>query len=143
MDHKFQENMEDLFDIEPVEAEAEVVSAKPPIQNVDDIDSDYKYARTELYELIQKGQVAIDELIEVARSSNHPRAYEVAFQGIKNVADITDKLADLQKKMKDIRSEDKKSSPTTVNNTMFVGSTADLAKMLKNASKNLNNQKGK
>jgi hypothetical protein len=143
MDHKFQENMEDLFDIEPVEAEAEVVSAKPPIQNVDDIDSDYKYARTELYELIQKGQVAIDELIEVARSSNHPRAYEVAFQGIKNVADITDKLADLQKKMKDIRAEDKKSSPTTVNNTMFVGSTADLAKMLKNASKNLNNQKGK
>lgn len=135
--------MEDLFDIEPVEAEAEVVSAKPPIQNVDDIDSDYKYARTELYELIQKGQVAIDELIEVARSSNHPRAYEVAFQGIKNVADITDKLADLQKKMKDIRAEDKKSSPTTVNNTMFVGSTADLAKMLKNASKNLNNQKGK
>jgi hypothetical protein len=143
MDHKFQENMEDLFDIEPVEAETEIVSDKPPIQNADDIDADYKYARTELYELIQKGQVAIDELIEVARSSNHPRAYEVAFQGIKNVADITDKLADLQKKMKDIRAEDKKSSPTTVNNTMFVGSTADLAKMLKNASKNLNNQKGK
>jgi len=140
MDHKFQENMEDLFDIEPVETE--VVSTKPPVENVEDIDADYKYARTELYELIQKGQVAIDELIEVARSSNHPRAYEVAFQGIKNVADITDKLADLQKKMKDIRTEDKK-SPTTVNNTMFVGSTADLAKMLKNASKNLNNQKGK
>lgn len=132
--------MEDLFDIEPVETE--VVSTKPPVQNEEDIDADYKYARTELYELIQKGQVAIDELIEVARSSNHPRAYEVAFQGIKNVADITDKLADLQKKMKDIRTEDKK-SPTTVNNTMFVGSTADLAKMLKNASKNLNNQKGK
>ena len=132
--------MEDLFDIEPVETE--VVSTKPPVQNEEDIDADYKYARTELYELIQKGQVAIDELIEVARSSNHPRAYEVAFQGIKNVADITDKLADLQKKMKDIKTEDKK-SPTTVNNTMFVGSTADLAKMLKNASKNLNNQKGK
>lgn len=135
--------MEELFDIEPVEAEAEIVSAKPPVKNADDIDTDYKYAREELYQLIQKGQVAIDELIEVARSSNHPRAYEVAFQGIKNVADITDKLADLQKKMKDIKAEDKKSSPTTVNNTMFVGSTADLAKMLKNASKNLNNQKGK
>ena len=140
MDHKFQENMENIFDIEAVETETEVVSEKPAVQNMDDIDSDYKYARTELYELIQKGQVAIDELIDVARSSNHPRAYEVAFQGIKNVADITDKLADLQKKMKDIRSEDKKSNPTTVNNTMFVGSTADLAKMLKNASKNLNNQ---
>ncbi|NDB57229.1 terminase [bacterium] len=140
MDHKFKENMEDLFDIEPIEAEAEIVSSEPSIQNADDIDTDYKYARNELYELIKKGQVAIDELIDVARSSNHPRAYEVAFQGIKNVADITDKLADLQKKMKDIKTENKKSSPTTVNNTMFVGSTADLAKMLKNASKNLNNQ---
>ena len=135
--------MEELFDIDPVEAEAEVVSAKPTVQNIDDIETDYKYAREELYQLIQKGQVAIEELLDVARSSNHPRAYEVAFQGIKNVADITDKLADLQKKTKDIKAEDKKSSPTTVNNTMFVGSTADLAKMLKNASKNLNNQKGK
>lgn len=135
--------MEELFDIDPVEAEAEVVSAKPTVQNIDDIETDYKYAREELYQLIQKGQVAIEELLDVARSSNHPRAYEVAFQGIKNVADITDKLADLQKKTKDIKAEDKKSSPTTVNNTMFVGSTADLAKMLKNASENLNNQKGK
>lgn len=132
--------MEELFDIEPVEAETEVVSAKPAVQNVEDIEADYKYARGELYELIQKGQIAIEELLDVARSSNHPRAYEVAFQGIKNVADITDKLADLQKKMKDLGKEDKKSGPTTVNNTMFVGSTADLAKMLKNASKNLNNQ---
>ena len=135
--------MEELFDIDPVEAEAEVVSDKPTVQNIDDIETDYKYAREELYQLIQKGQVAIEELLDVARSSNHPRAYEVAFQGIKNVADITDKLADLQKKTKDIKAEDKKSSPTTVNNTMFVGSTADLAKMLKNASENLNNQKGK
>jgi hypothetical protein len=140
MDHKFQENMENIFDIEAVKTETEVVSENSVVENIDDIDSDYKYARTELYELIKKGQVAIDELIDVARSSNHPRAYEVAFQGIKNVADITDKLADLQKKMKDIKAEDKKSNPTIVNNTMFVGSTADLAKMLKNASKNLNNQ---
>lgn len=143
MDHKFQENMENIFDIEPMSIESEVSENKPAVVNTDEVESDYKYAREELYQLIQKGQVAIDELIEVARSSNHPRAYEVAFQGIKNVADITDKLADLQKKIKDIRTEDKKSAPTTVNNTMFVGSTADLAKMLKNASKNLNNQKGK
>ena len=142
MDHKFQKNMEDVFDITPMD---EVEQPKPEKVEVDtaDVEADYKYARGELYELIQKGQVAIEELLDVARSSNHPRAYEVAFQGIKNVADITDKLADLQKKMKDIKADDKKSSPTTVNNTMFVGSTADLAKMLKNASKNLNNQKGK
>lgn len=129
--------MEEIFDISPVEEEKQIESAKPQYENAEDIEADYKYARGELYELIQKGQIAIEELLDVARSSNHPRAYEVAFQGIKNVADITDKLSDLQKKMKDLGKEDKKSSPTTVNNTMFVGSTADLAKMLKNASKNI------
>ena len=135
MDHKFQKNMEDVFDITPID---DVEEPKPEKVEVDtaDVEADYKYARGELYELIQKGQVAIEELLDVARSSNHPRAYEVAFQGIKNVADITDKLADLQKKMKDL-GEDKKKSPTTVNNTMFVGSTADLAKMLKNAKKSI------
>lgn len=135
MDHKFQKNMEDVFDITPID---EVEEPKPEKVEIDtaDVEADYKYARGELYELIQKGQVAIEELLDVARSSNHPRAYEVAFQGIKNVADITDKLADLQKKMKDL-GEDKKKSPTTVNNTMFVGSTADLAKMLKNAKKSI------
>ncbi len=134
MDNKFQQNMEDVFDIVPMEEE------QPKPEKVDvtsaDIERDYKYARGELYELIQKGQVAIEELLDVAKSSNHPRAYEVAFQGIKNVADITDKLSDLQKKMKDLGQEEKK-GPTTVNNTMFVGSTADLAKMLKKAKNNL------
>ena len=127
--------MEDVFDIAPVD---EVEEPKPEKVEVDtaDVETDYKYARGELYELIQKGQVAIEELLDVARSSNHPRAYEVAFQGIKNVADITDKLADLQKKMKDLGQEEKK-GPSTVNNTMFVGSTADLAKMLKQAKNNL------
>lgn len=135
MDNKFQKNMEDVFDIAPVD---EVEEPKPEKVEVDtaDVETDYKYARGELYELIQKGQVAIEELLDVARSSNHPRAYEVAFQGIKNVADITDKLADLQKKMKDL-GEEKKKGPSTVNNTMFVGSTADLAKMLKQAKNNL------
>ena len=135
MDNKFQKNMEDVFDITPMD---EVEQPKPEKVEVDtaDVETDYKYARGELYELIQKGQVAIEELLDVARSSNHPRAYEVAFQGIKNVADITDKLADLQNKMKDL-GEEKKKGPSTVNNTMFVGSTADLAKMLKQAKNNL------
>jgi len=135
MDNKFQKNMEDVFDISPID---EVEEPKPEKVEVDtaDVETDYKYARGELYELIQKGQVAIEELLDVARSSNHPRAYEVAFQGIKNVADITDKLSDLQKKMKDL-GEEKKKGPSTVNNTMFVGSTADLAKMLKQAKNNL------
>lgn len=135
MDNKFQKNMEDVFDIVPMEEEEQPKPEKVDVTSAD-IETDYKYARGELYELIQKGQVAIEELLDVARSSNHPRAYEVAFQGIKNVADITDKLSDLQKKMKDLGQEEKK-GPTTVNNTMFVGSTADLAKMLKQAKNNL------
>jgi hypothetical protein len=81
-----------------------------------------------------KGQEAIDGILDVARSSDHPRAYEVAGQLIKNVADVADKLIDLQKKMKDI-DEKPRSSPTTVNNTMFVGSTSELAKLLKQNSK--------
>jgi hypothetical protein len=135
MDNKFQQNMEDIFNITPMDEEEQPKLEKVDVTSVD-IETDYKYARGELYELIQKGQVAIEELLDVARSSNHPRAYEVAFQGIKNVADITDKLSDLQKKMKDLGQEEKK-GPTTVNNTMFVGSTADLAKMLKKAKNNL------
>ena len=127
--------MENVFDITPMDEEEQPKPKKVDVTSAD-IETDYKYARGELYELIQKGQVAIEELLDVARSSNHPRAYEVAFQGIKNVADITDKLSDLQKKMKDLGQEEKK-GPTTVNNTMFVGSTADLAKMLKQAKNKL------
>jgi TATA-box binding protein (TBP) (component of TFIID and TFIIIB) len=144
MDHKFQENMEEIFDIEPIEIESTDMTHDEKIEKIsDDIEKDYERARAELYSLISKGQEAVNGILDVAQNTDHPRAYEVAFQGIKSVADITEKLADLQKKMKDIKTESKKSAPTTVNNTMFVGSTADLAKMLKNASKNLNNQKGK
>jgi hypothetical protein len=82
------------------------------------------------------GQEAIDGILDVARSSDHPRAYEVAGQLIKNVADVADKLIDLQKKMKDIDEKAAtKSGPTTVNNTMFVGSTSELAKLLKQSNK--------
>ena len=78
-----------------------------------------------------KGQQAVDGILDVAEASDHPRAYEVAGQLIKNVADTADKLIDLQKKMKDLDEEGKKNMPATVNNTMFVGSTAELQKMLK------------
>ena len=78
-----------------------------------------------------KGQEAVDGILEVAQASDHPRAYEVAATTIKNVADTADKLIDLQKKMKELDAEDQKNAPSTVNNTMFVGSTADLQKMLK------------
>jgi hypothetical protein len=85
-----------------------------------------------------KGQQAVDGILDVAEASDHPRAYEVAGQLIKNVADTADKLIDLQKKMKDLDAEDKKNTPSTVNNTMFIGSTAELQKMLKK-QKEINN----
>ena len=84
-----------------------------------------------------KGQEAVDGILDVARASDHPRAYEVAGQLIKNVGDVADKLIDLQGKMKELDKEEKK-GPSTVNNTMFVGSTADLQKMLKK-QKEINN----
>lgn len=95
-----------------------------------DIKSDYDYTRGNLYSLIEKGQEAINGILELAQESEMPRAYEVAGQLIKNVADATDKLMDLQKKLKDIE-EEKVKGPTTVNNALFVGSTAELAKLLK------------
>jgi len=98
---------------------------------VDDIKKDYDYTRGNLYSLIEKGQEAINGILELAQESEMPRAYEVAGQLIKNVADATDKLMDLQKKLKDIEEEKSGKGPTTVNNALFVGSTAELAKLLK------------
>jgi hypothetical protein len=88
--------------------------------------------------LIEKGQEAINGILELAQESEMPRAYEVAGQLIKNVADATDKLMDLQKKLKDIEEEKVSKGPTTVNNALFVGSTADLAKFLKQQTENEN-----
>jgi len=95
----------------------------------DDSIKDYQYSRGQLYSLIEKGQQAVNDALDVANSTDHPRAYEVAGQLIKNVADVTDKLIDLQKKMKDLDS--KYSGATTVNNSLFVGSTAELSKLIK------------
>lgn len=95
-----------------------------------DVDDDYKYGRAQLYSLVEKGQEAIQGALEVAQNTDHPRAYEVAGNLIKNVADITDKLLDAQKKLRDIE-EEKPKGPSTVNNSVFVGSTAELQKILK------------
>ena len=102
-----------------------------------EVQKDYEYTRGNLYSLIEKGQEAVNGILELAQESEMPRAYEVAGQLIKNVADATDKLIDLQKKLKDIEEESPK-GPTNVTNALFVGSTAELQKLLK--SKDLNNQ---
>ena len=103
---------------------------KPPRLTQDDITKDYEYTRGNLYSIIEKGQEAINGILELAQESEMPRAYEVAGLLIKSVSDATDKLMDLQKKLKDVNEEDKK-GPTTVNNALFVGSTAELSKLLK------------
>ena len=109
----------------------EVGITKPEKHERTDIERDYEYTRGNLYSIIEKGQEAINGILEVAQDSDMPRAYEVAGQLIKSVSDATDKLMDLQKKLKDVNAEEEKKGPTTVNNALFVGSTADLAKLIK------------
>ncbi len=134
------DKLDDSFDIVPVDSDepSELVSELDIIleSDLEDIKKDYKYSRGQLYNLIQKGQKAIDGILDVASQSDHPRAYEVAFQGIKNVSELADKLIEVQKKMKDIEEDRPIKGPSTVNNTMFVGSTAELQKFLKQSKIN-------
>ena len=120
-------------DIIPTES-TEVGISKPERHERNDIEKDYEYTRGNLYSIIEKGQEAINGILELAQESEMPRAYEVAGQLIKSVSDATDKLMDLQKKLKDVEEEKQSKGPNTVNNALFVGSTAELAKMLKAAN---------
>jgi len=119
-----------------VETEDFEKKSKPPAvvrkedKKKDDIDNDHKYSRESYYDLIQKGQEAIDGILSVAKEGEHPRAYEVAGQLIKSVGDTVDKLQDLNKKLKDLK-ELPKTADTKIQNALFVGSTAELQKMLK------------
>ena len=97
----------------------------------EDIELDYKYQRENFYRLVEQGSTAIEGILELAREGEHPRAYEVAGQSIKNVAEVTEKLGDLQEKMKKLK-EVPNNAPKSVTNALFVGSTAELQKMLKN-----------
>ena len=133
------DNLNDTFNVD-----AKIVSTNEttPIEKiekivagVDHVKKDYEYTRGNLYSLIEKGQEAINGILELAQESEMPRAYEVAGQLIKNVADATDKLMDLQKKLRDVEEERQSKGPTNVTNALFVGSTADLAKLLKQQAK--------
>ena len=120
-----------------VEVEKAPIKKEKP--QVDDIKKDYEYTRANLYSLIEKGQEAINGIMELAGESASPRAYEVAGQLIKSVADTTDKLADLQKKVKDLEDESTKTTNNNVtNNALFVGSTSELSKLLKQGFLNNN-----
>ena len=114
----------------------EVEETKTNIEKIatstnNDIKKDYEYTRANLYSLIEKGQEAINGIMELAGESDSPRAYEVAGQLIKSVGDVTDKLIDLQKKLKDVEEETVKTTNNVTNNAVFVGSTSELSKLLK------------
>ena len=133
MDKEYNK-LDKTFNITPevVEEKAEVVKPEKPDRLTKDyITRDYEYTRGNLYSIIEKGQEAIDGILEIAQESEMPRAYEVAGQLIKSVSDATDKLIDLQKKLTDVNEEKVAKGPSTVNNALFVGSTADLAKLIK------------
>jgi hypothetical protein len=132
MANKF-DTLNDEFNVAGDIVQPEVIDRK--IEKIketsDDIKKDYDYTRGNLYSIIEKGQEAINGILELAQESEMPRAYEVAGQLIKNVADATDKLMDLQKKLKDVEEETQTRGPSNVTNALFVGSTAELAKLLK------------
>ena len=135
------DSLNDTFNTDPVES-TEIVKEqkrKEQIQKLtDDVSKDYDYTRGNLYSLIEKGQEAINGIMEVAGETASPRAYEVAGQLIKSVADTTDKLADLHKKVKEIEEDNPKKQNTVTNNALFVGSTSELSKMLKDGILNNN-----
>ena len=130
------DSIEKALDVETEVLNTNEKSEKSPIQKVDgdEISKDYEYSRGNLYSLIEKGQEAVDGILELAQESDSARAYEVAATTIKAVADTTDKLIDLQQKMKDLE-QDPNKGPTNVTNALFVGSTAELSKLIKNQNK--------
>ena len=121
--------------LDPVEkaiAESEITPPKK-LSPEEDIDNDYKYQRENFYSLVERGQDAIQGILELAKESEHPRTYEVAGNLIKQVAEVTEKLGDLQEKMRKLK-EVPNSAPKNVTNALFVGYTAELQKMLKGNS---------
>ena len=136
MDNSF-DSLDQAFDITvtPEEAPKPVKKVKPIIEvdKAEDRQKDYTYARAQLYNIVEKMQEGISDAMEIAQQSEHPRAWEVAFAGAKHTADVVDKLADLHKKMNSLEKEDPKpvGGATNVQNNMFVGSTSELMKMLK------------
>ena len=113
---------------EKKQSKKQVVIPRP--KENDDVDADYQYQRENFYALIERGQDAVEGILELAQESDHPRAYEVAGNLIKSVADVTEKLVDLKTKMKKLKEVPNK-GPNNVTNALFVGSTTELQKMLK------------
>ena len=134
---KGYDSLNDTFNTDD-SVEVDAIVKTDGVIKPNDVNKDYDYTRGNLYSLIEKGQEAINGIMEVAGETASPRAYEVAGQLIKSVADTTDKLADLHKKVKDIEDDNSKTQGNVTNNALFVGSTAELQKMLKDGMLNNN-----
>ena len=131
---KFENNFENIFnlpDSPPLVKDVELVK---PDTTKDDIESDYKYARENLYNAIERGSDALEELVELEKQSQSPRAFEIVGQMIKTLTDSNKDLLEIQKKVKDLKREEKSKGPNNVTNALFVGNTAELQKMLKDNS---------
>ena len=132
MTKEIDEKLDSLLDINSdIKQETQIVKVPKRSEN---IETDYKYARENLYNLVERGQDAIDGILELSKETEHPRAYEVAGQLIKTVSDTAEKLIDIQKKLKDLEKED--SSIKTQHNHLYVGSTSELQKFLKKSKGN-------
>ena len=127
------DSIDDVLDITPVGEAQPIKKTKPLIvsDKGEDKEKDYQYARAQLYDIVEKMQESLNSAMEVAQQSDHPRAYEVVFNGAKNAADVVDKIQDLHKKMADVEQQEQKVVNQTQNNVFMSGSTAELLKMLK------------
>ena len=152
---KFDENMNEIFDLEPTKKVESQIGDLPIIQEEpnlietkgvekilqDDLMKDYDASRKALQDIVKKGNNAIDDILEIARESEHPRAFEVAATMIKNVAEVNEKLINLQKQMKDITGTKNQGQLNVGKAAIFVGSTAELSKMIKNEIKTIDNER--
>ena len=129
------DSLNDTFDIVPIGEEAKPIKKQKPLiisDKGEDKEKDYQYARAQLYDIVEKMQESLNGALEVAQQSDHPRAYEVVFNGAKNAADVVDKLGDLHKKMAEVEKDEQTTAVNQTQNNIFMsGSTADLLKMLK------------
>ena len=127
------ESLDNTFDIVPAAEATPIKKQKPLIvsDKSEDKEKDYQYARAQLYDIVEKMQETLNGAMDVAQQSDHPRAYEVVFQGAKHAADVVDKIQDLHKKMADVEKQEQQVVNQTQNNVFMSGSTAELLKMLK------------
>jgi hypothetical protein len=126
---KLNEKLSEVLDVEPIQFETLPVEIKTPVED------DAEFARQNIRELITKGNVAMDNLLHVAKESEHPRAYEVAAGLIKNLSDLNKDLLEVQKRKRDLTGESQNAKNINVDKAVFVGSTTELVKFLKNKDK--------